>query len=560
MSFLDPKLEQAQPALKKPHSDAASLPKRNLGSHMAAVNCDCCPTEIKCPPDLLRLFFVAFALSFFCWAYNFFTHNIRVDVEVFINEPGTLQGWLTIGRWGMYPLKLLLGNLHFNPYYAGALFLVLWPASSVAWLILLEYVANRRLKGRYFFVAAYLLSHWWSYGFYFTNQTTEIAFCMAIIPIATILIFSSVKLFEQRRIVPGTAMILTSLLICTICFATYQSLVLATISCMAAALFFYTDTLLVSRFNSKAFTFLKRGLLCVGVFLLAFICYSIITSQFFSSTTYLSDQIRWQADGLVNCIKAVLRYIRDVLLSSALGETGLYPLTLIFSFFFVLHRLFRAKNNALIKLFYAISYFVLIASPFLLALYMGSASIPRTQFSVPIVSAVLLIYVYERFPSLNKLGVKEVIAWGFCIFAIFATARGVALTCRNFYTDDIRYQQELSFAQKITDDLSSQYGGDLEKYPVVFVGKWSAPLNQACKREDLWGVTLFEQDYMAYDNPAYNTFRINGFLRSALGVSYLDASPEQQEAAVVAANNMGTYPEKTSIQFVKGVIVVNLER
>lgn len=560
MSFLDPELEQTQPALKKPHSDVASAPKLNAETHMTADKTDCPLLEMKYPPDLLKLFLVAFALSLFCWGYNFFTHNIRVDVEVFINEPGTLQGWLTIGRWGMYPLKLLLGNLHFNPYYAGALFLVLWPTSSVAWLILLEFVGGHRFKGRYFFIASYLLSHWWSYGFYFTNQTAEIAFCMVIIPIATILIFNSVSLFEQKKIVPGVTLILASLMMCTICFATYQSLVLATISCMAAALFIFTDTLLISKFNSRASTFLKRGLLCIGIFLLAFICYSVITSQFFSSTTYLSDQIRWQTDGIVNCIKAVLRYIRDVLISSALGETGLFSLTLIFSLFFVLHRLFRTNNNAHTKLFFVISYFVLLASPFLLALYMGSASIPRTQFSVPVVSAVLLLYICERFPSLNKLGIKEVIAWSFCILATTATVRGIALTWRNFYTDDIRYQQELSFARKITDDLSNQYGDDLERYPVVFIGKWSAPLNQACEKDDLWGVTLFEQDYMAFGNPAYNTFRINGFLRSALGVNYLDASPEQQDAAVIAANSMGTYPEESSIQFVDGVIVVNLEK
>ena len=210
-------------------------------------------------------------------------------------------------------------------------------------------------------------------------------------------------------------------------------------------------------------------------------------------------------------------------------------------------------------LLYAFIYIVLLGSSFLLAIYKGSGLIPRTQLSVAVVSAALLLFAYDSLHSFSNQKAVNIASLILCFAVAVPVVHGINLNWRNFYTDDIRYQQELAFSQRIVADLSNNYGDLLDEYPVVFVGKWSAPLNSACVREDMWGRTLFEQDYMAYGNPAYNTFRINGFLRSALGVWYLDATPEQQAIAVEAAEGMDTYPSESSIMVVDGIIVVKLE-
>ena len=69
------------------------------------------------------LFALCALLCCVCYAHNAFSLNVRVDCEGFINEPGTLQGWMYIGRFGQAVLKPLLGNLRYNPYYSGLLFI-----------------------------------------------------------------------------------------------------------------------------------------------------------------------------------------------------------------------------------------------------------------------------------------------------------------------------------------------------------------------------------------------------------------------------------------------------
>lgn len=519
-------------------------------------------------PDLRAVTLLSLLLSFFGWGYNAFTQNVRVDVEVFINDPGTLQGWLTIGRWGMYPIKLLLGTLHFNPYYSGALFLVLWGLSAVAWLALFEEAADRRLRGRWIFVVTYVLSHWWSYSFYFTIQAAEIAFCMLLIPTATFLLLRAVSHRENRKSISALVAIPVSSAMYLISFATYQALVVVTITCMSAALFFYSGESLTEERFEKVNSLLKRGFLFLGVFLFCYLLYSLITNWYFSSSSYLSSQIMWGTAGVSECLKAVARYIRDVLFANCLGETGLFSLSFLVSIPFVAKNAVIAKrgnessNNSrpvVACLLYVFIFIVFLASPFFLAFYKGSGLLPRTQLSIAVESAALLLFAYDSLRALANKKRITIASLALSLAVMVFVVQGANLNWRNFYTDDIRYQQELSFAQRISNDLSNEYGELLNECPVVFVGKWSAPLNPACVREDLWGCTLFEQDYMAFGNPAYNTYRINGFLRSALGVWYLDATAEQQAIAVEAAEQMDAYPNSSSIQLVDGVIVVKLD-
>lgn len=114
--------------------------------------------------------FIAFLISLLFWGSNALSTTIRVDVEHFINNPGTMQGWLTIGRWGQPVIKAILGTTSFNPLFSGILFLVAWPMSGVAWIILIELVLGKQLKSRVLFLLPYLLANWWSYMFYFFDD------------------------------------------------------------------------------------------------------------------------------------------------------------------------------------------------------------------------------------------------------------------------------------------------------------------------------------------------------------------------------------------------------
>lgn len=505
-----------------------------------------------------KTYVFALLVSLLCWGGNALTSNVRVDVEHFISNPGTMQGWLTIGRWGQLVLKTLLGNLDFNPYYAGVLFLVVWPLSAVTWLLLFEACRGRKLRGRWLFLLAYLVAHWWSYIFYFSMMSAEIAIGLLIIPISTALALGSFWLSNGLK---KCMAILAASVLLVFVFALYQALVPATISGMALALLFLSLRYVSSQGSPT--DYIKRCLLILGVFLASYIIYSAISETYFTSTDYLSSQVVWKERGFGACAYDLLRYVWHVISCRAPGSTGLFTLGLISSVITYVMTLLNGRRcrgcSMSILALSLITYMIVLISPFLLSIYMGQAPLARSQFSAPIVSATLILLAFDEIVSLSTARLASLASSVLAIAVLVLSVYSTSLIQRDLYTDDVRFQQESAFAGDVLGDLDRLYGGRLKDVPVAFVGKWSAPLNPACRRDDMWGRTLFEHDYMYLGNKAYNTSRISGFIQAVYGVSLVPPSVEQQKAAVAMSEEMTIYPEPGSIVMRDGIIVVRLE-
>lgn len=505
-----------------------------------------------------KTYLFSLLVTLLCWGGNALTSNVRVDMEHFVNNPGTMQGWLTIGRWGQLGLKALIGNIDFNPYYAGVLFLIIWPLSAMAWLFLFEYCRGRQLKGRWIFILTYSVAHWWSYIFYFSMMAVEVSIGLFIIPIAILLMLG---IFQQTAILKKVGLALGSVVLLVSVYALYQALVPATITGMAAALFFLSVRQLHER--GSFWDYLKRCLLSLSVFLISYVVYSVITALYFTSSDYLSSQVVWDERGFASCAYDLLRYAWHVITCRTEGATGLFSLGVISSMVIYGILFFRSSTRRSatwqLRALSVITFFVLLISPFLLAIYMGQAPIARSQFSIPIAASVLTLFAFDEISdNSNKcyaLPFSVVIVALTVVFSVYS----ISLIQRDVYTDDVRYQQEAAFANNLLVDLERLYGEQLNEVPVVFVGKWSAPLNPACTRDEIWGRTLFEHDYMYLENAAYNTVRIAGFIQAVFGVRLVSPSADQEQIAVVIASGMESYPDAESICMKDGIIVVKLD-
>ena len=121
---------------------------------------------------------------------------VGIDTEDIIHLQGDFYGgWLNTGRQGLVLIKLLTGNLRFNPYFTGIMTLVLYVLSVSAFFLLWDRIAGNRLMTRAVSVSSGRKdsARLWAWGlggllwishpmmaeqFYFSLQSLEICLCL----------------------------------------------------------------------------------------------------------------------------------------------------------------------------------------------------------------------------------------------------------------------------------------------------------------------------------------------------------------------------------------------
>ena len=449
----------------------------------------------------------------------------------------------------------MLGTTNYSPLYSGVLFLLMWPMSAVSWIVLIETVLRRHLKSRILFLLPYLIANWWSYMFYFSMMSVEIAARLTIIPIV-ITILLKVNDLNTSSVIIKLAAVFSCVAMLGLTYGIYQANVPVVIAGMSIALFLYATRLQEEDEAIAPRKFLCKGLYLIATFTASFGAYAIVTKLFFSSSDYLSSQVLWSTKGAYACIYDNLRYIWHVLTGKAEGSSELFTLGIAAAFVASFLNAKWRRGQSLTTTFKWISLAMLCASPFLLGLYMGQPPIPRTQFAAPIAASFLVAYACTACDG--DAPIKRLAGALIPCIAFILSIHSGSLNLRNMYTDDVRYEQELQYSNSIVDKLQTSYADELDEKPVVFVGKWTAPLNPACMRTDIYGRTLFEHDYLCKENAAYNTVRCAGFIQATAGLTLLSSNEEQQLRAVEFAKSMPAYPQDGSIVSYEDMIVINL--
>ena len=141
--------------------------------------------------------------------------------------------------------------------------------------------------------------------------------------------------------------------------------------------------------------------------------------------------------------------------------------------------------------------------------------------------------------------------------SIFTVWQEADVTCRLYYTDAVRYQEDLQLAGHLEYDIARFTGDCNYDGTVVFVGKRNATGNCASIRGDVMGQSLFAWDTDVEPKNYWSSGRIVGFMHCQ-GANYKAPNVEQVEKAVKYAKNMKCYPADGSIGMYSDVVVVKL--
>lgn len=490
-------------------------------------------------------FFLGFAVAAaiaLAYGKQAFSTDFYIDAEVILNNPHTIYNWNQIGRFGLIALKVLVGNNWYNPYFEAVLFLLAFWILGMFFAYFFS-LLERRTDGCicFIFTALFLVFPTYAEQFLFRFQSFEVIFSMLLVVLATRYFF--LYFTEKNYWAYGLAMIFD-----IFSFGIYQSMVNLQI-CLHIAVYLF---LIPKREKPERIRLVKAELVH---FLTAFVLYELIVQLFFSEGEYLSSQIGWLSGSPAPVVRNLLAYIKHVLLASDVFYPVTYLGCVCCSAAFLIYIIIYDRPRLLP---YTIGIGGLLASPFFLALAMGTPSPSRAQCMLPFVCAVLWLFFVLWLKEHGIVRYAAGVICG-CIFLLCQTS----VLMRLYYTQDVIRDADRVTAVQVMDRLQECGGLGSEK-PVVFIGHLDAKTNGSCyarSEASYLSYSVYEFAYIVgvpVDTPDYfNTGRILGYFET-MGFHFTMPSVEIVEAAKSVSAGMDAWPAVRSVQETADMIIVKL--
>lgn len=505
-----------------------------------------------------------------------FSTNSGIDTEKIIFENEELyESWLGIGRQGLVFIKWALGQLHYNPYFAAILTLTFLVGSIAAFGFLFEYVQKKAVpQAAFFLFGAIVIAHpILTEQLYFSLQGAEVT--LAFILCAGSLLCA--HRFAIRKHPAGKAVSTEKINYVektnsVISFACGVLLLFPALGVYQAFAPFYLFGIValcclrVLNTSGKRKQFAGEEIpyffkLC-SIFLTGFLFNQGITMLFFSGSNYLEKQIQWDITQICAGVGRILSHVRDVILGVGVFYFRAFLWMALVLFFLVLwYGRIKLREGQWSRGLFWWKLFLLLglyASPFFLTVLLGERPVIRGQLVLPFTMGFM---TYMSIVLLKDIlaDKKEWILGCLAALGLLAVWQEADITSRLYYTDAVRYQEDLWLAGNLEQDIARftdrcDYSGT-----VVFAGKRKAPGNCATITGDVMGQSLFAWDTGVEPENFWSSSRIIGFMH-CMGTSYREPTREQTMLATEYAKDMPCYPAEGSLGWCQGMVVVKLSR
>lgn len=469
-----------------------------------------------------------------------FSNNISVDTDLMIANPYFKYNWLEIGRWGLIFFQKIFNMRWFNPYIECALAYVIIVLFLMIYCYMFDYLKSKDRNLNYYIFSALFITHpIFALQWFFKLQCFEVALSILLIPISQILIFEWID--NKKKIYLIIAIILS-----IISFSCYQTNVILYIS--SALISFWLKYENENNFK----VVLEVCIKLIVTFFSAFVINTIFSKTFFIQSEYLTNSIYWGSYSVLECLRNILTYIKEVFFGSIIMTSIFSIMIVIFMILFL-----KIRKKTMFDIFRWFVIFVFLVSPLLLAIYMGGSPFYRSQYVLPFVIAGGLTLVISMIKDAFSVKLRKVIKGIVLVICSFTILFQTQTTLRLWYTEDVRYEQDYNMLQSIMKDMQINNINYTEK-PIVYIGKWDAPLNPSCFRVvEMVGISHFSM--FSSTEPAYYYSSL-GIYRLATINGYILKEPsiENVEKAKEDGKNMKNWPNEGYIKELDEIIIVRL--
>jgi len=527
--------------------------------------CDFCKNNIP--------LLVATALTlFFCYGIKLFQYSIGIDTEGFMSDKSNaIIFYVSIGRFGLGLLMWLLNINGFNPFAAffGAFCLIWLFTISHAYIIALFCKNTGRNNALIPFALVFISSPIWAEQFYFVFQAREVALMVLLCPFTIYITFKGFIDNKKGNIIFA----FLSLIFMT---SVYQAIVPFFCCSVFICFMLFLET---SDYEQKTY----RNL-CLKIFAMlvcAMVAYTIIDRILIhyildiERSQYLDDFNKWGRVSIKENILRVLLFaytitiggipqIQDIVnpiielnagmenakrvvdMSKAFGNILLLPLALLFIIKCI--NIARKKITNDKKSLYIIAAIGIPLSIMFLAILGGNKPPIRAMFVLPLAIAFMFFFLIKNYSNKYRIAVV--------CFALFIVAYQAQITARLFYSDQLRYNEDIRLAYEIRDVIIKT-SLDNENLPVAIIGRAKTSekfhTNANFIQGEIIGYSFFEFGWNRGELPG----RVLNFMR-CLGIHFNLPNSEQLEKAAHEAVYMPSYPNPGFVKKLPDVIVVKL--
>ena len=393
----------------------------------------------------------------------------------------------------------------------------------------------------FIFSALLLVSPMITEQVYFKLQSMEVTFGFCLMAVSLFFVYWAAITKVRRK---KYLFLLGSVILNIILFSLYQVMVPLFLFGASACFFLYC----FFQEDASAEIMKKLGVFYLIAFFAGFVLNQTFTIICFSGETdYLTTQVQWFTQPFIDSLISICRHVKVVLLGEGIYYSKFYPLGCLLLIGIVLYRGRDHKNKAAYR-GSVVGLLMTIATPFYMTVLCAGEPVRRSQMVMPFALA-FVAYVL----ILQKRGNKRAVLLILCMVTGYVQ---LSNTMRLNYTDSVRYESDVRTAYALMEDLN-ELGEKAHVYPIVFIGKRPAELNNSCVVGETIGSSFFEQDAEVEPRGFYSTRRMIHFMH-VLGGDYHRGDETHALKAAEYSKHMEIWPKEGSIVLQDECIIVKL--
>ena len=480
----------------------------------------------------------ALLLLWIIWMPLVCSSNYRFDSErMLYDAEGVLEQYQSEGRFGLVWLMRLMGLDSWHPVRSGLLFLVFFSLAGLVICLGLNRIAEGRLnRGSALLLLLYGTCPILAYHLYFTLQIAPVGLAMLL---AAGTAWSDARMITERPASVWQAVLrhAVSLVLLVLVMSVYQALIV-----------FYAAVLGIFLFCDNQSRHRKHGwirLWITAVRVLLSLAVYILASGLgrHAGYHYIQYQIKWGMEPLLDCLMNIGIEGGKMLVPIHSACLTVFPAAVCM----MLYRLIRTKDRGTVRgqaWLYAI---LLLVLPLAMSILVGNRTVPRMQFSLPVIAAFLAVFCGTEAGKHKKL---------LCVLGCIMIVLQTALVVRLQHTDNMRNRFDTEIRDQIIADLD---GRGEDGKPIVFIGSRSFTDDSLLmEKQDVYGLSFFEWVYTP-ERPGSATPAAIRLLCTYSGIPYqaVTQTAKMQEAGELAAE-APAYPAEGYILETDDMIIIKL--
>ena len=519
----------------------------------------------------LTLILAVSIMMVFTYGIKLFWYSIGIDTELFMADKASFMNWLQIGRFGLVLLSKFWYIKEFNPFTAFfTAFCLIW-FFTISWCYIIAIFCRNTDRNNKLipFALVFITMPVWAEQFYFILQAAETAFIISLCPYVIYFLYKGFLDNEKGKILCASILLvfMTSVyqaivpLFCCgvfVCFIllqeqtdyeprVYRNFCLKVFITLvgAMAVYFFIDRIVISvlfhieksayvdDMNQWGQVPIRRNILNI-----LFFGYTVTIGNSHLMQSIVNPLIASYARTGMGAAEAIAN------LSRVSGNILLLPVTI---FFLVkITTVMRKTIPSGRRLLYTLAGIGIPLCIMLLAIIGGNRPPLRSLYALPLAFAFMFFYLIVSY----KKRIASVIA----CFALLAAVYQAQITAQVFYSDQIRYNEDIRLAQEL-NNLIIQVQPDNEKLPVALIGRYQAA--SIFRTNFLQGEVIGHSVFEWANIPSDTTKRSLAFMKS-LGFYYDMPDNEQLDQAHKEALLMPAYPDPGCVKRMRDFIVVRI--